>query len=256
MPAVAALLERRSALMALRRALPGRPARVLTARTPSHLLTLLRRHLVDAVVVGIEAARGATFAQLREEFASLPVLLYAPIRSDDAALVRLVERRGAAGVLVEGIDDPVLARLVRRAGLTARRESALLPLAARLDLVEPLQVAAWRLIVAEAPGRLATAGLAGRLGVARETLSRRFAAGRAPSLKAAIDGVRLVAAGQLLGSAGYRVSDAAVLLGFTSAGLLQRTARRLAGTSAAALGALPPDRILARLAGGGGARWG
>lgn len=255
MPAVAALLERRPALVALRRALPGRPAQVLTARSPNHLIGLLIRHPVDAVVIGAEAARGATFAQLREEFTSLPVLLYAPIRSEDAPLLRQVHRQGAAGLLVEGVDEPVLGRLLRRGGLLARREAALLPLAARLDLREPLQVAAWRLIIAEAPGRLTTATLAARLGVSRETLSRRFGAGHAPSLKAAIDAVRLVAAGQLLASTGYRVAQVAALLGYSSPSLLQRSARRLAGTSASALGALPPDRILARLVADRTSRW-
>lgn len=255
MTAVAALLERRPALVALRRALPGRPARVLTARSPSHLATLLRGHLVDAVVLGPEAARGTPFAELRETFPTMPVFLLAPLRSDDATLVRRLERHGGAGVLVEGIDDPVLARLIRRGGLTARREEALLPLADRLDLGDPLQREAWRAIVADAPRRLATAELARRLGVSRETLSRRFAAGRAPPLKAAIDAVRLVAAGQLLGSSGYRVSDVAALLGYSSAALLQRSARRLAGTAAGALGTLPPDRILARLLAAPASRW-
>ena len=256
MPAVAALLERRPALIALRRALPGRPARVLTARSANHLATILRSHLVDAVVLGADAARAEAFTTLRTDYPTIPVFLLAPVRSDDAALVRRLDRHGAAGILVEGVDDPVLARLIRRSGLTARREEALLPLAPRLDLVDPLQQAAWRVIVAEAPGRLATADLARRLGVTRETLSRRFAAGRAPALKAAIDGVRLVAAGQLLGSPGYRVGDAARLLGYSSAGLLQRSARRLAGVGAGGLGALPPDRILARQLAGRGSRWG
>lgn len=256
MTVVAALLERRAALMALRRALPGRPARVLAARSPDHLSRLLHEHLIDIVVIGPHAARGAAFDALRHEFASLPVVVLAPIRSEDAGLVRRVERGGGAGVLIEGIDDPILAPQLRRRGLAARREDALLPLATALDLVDPLQQRAWRMIVAEAPGRLGTAGLARRLGVSRETLSRRFGAGRAPALKAAIDGVRLVAAGQLLGSRAYRVRDVARLLGFSSAALLQRTARRLAGAPARAIGSLPADRILAALLAGRGSRWG
>ena len=255
MPAVAALLERRSALLALRRALPGRPTRVLTARSPAHLASLLTRTLVDAIVVGAEVARGGAFAALRDEFTSMPVVLYAPIRSEDAGLVRRITAGGAAAVLVEGLDDPLLARLIRRAGLAARREDALLPMGDRLDLVDPLQRAVWRTVVADAPGRLTTGALAARHGVSRETLSRRFGAGRAPSLKAAIDGVRLVAAGQLLGSPGYRVADVAGLLGYSSVSLLQRTARRLVGVSAATLGTLSPDRILARLVVGRGGRW-
>lgn len=251
MLAVAALLERRPSLLALRRALPERTLRVLTARSPGHLATLLSRHRVDGVVIGLEAARGATFGALRHEFRSLPTIIFAPIRSDDAALVRRVLRLGAALVAVEQLDEPVLARLVRGAGLTARREAALLPLAPRLHLTDPLQLAAWGRIVSDAPAGLSTATLAKSLGVARETLSRRFGEGLAPSLKTAIDAVRLVAAGQLLGSPAWRVADVARLIGFSSESLLQRTARRISGTSARNLGALPPERILARLTGPG-----
>jgi AraC-like DNA-binding protein len=256
MPVVAALLERRPALLALRRALPQRTLRVLTARSPGHLAALLDRHLVDIVVIGIESARTATFDALRNDYPTLPTVLYGPVRSDDATAVRRAMRRGAAAVVLEGLDEPVLARVLRRNGFTGRREAALLPLAVRLDLIDSLQAAAWQLIVAEAPGGLDTAQVARRLGVSRETLSRRFGAGRAPSLKAAIDTVRLVAAGQLLGSPVWRVADAARLLGYSSESLLQRSARRLVGCGARSLGSLPPDRIVARLAPAAGRRWG
>jgi AraC-like DNA-binding protein len=257
MRAVAVLLQRRASLTAFRRVGSGAPLRIFAARSPRHLDTLLALHLVDSVVVGAEAIRRSpTFEALRAEYPTLPVFLYAPIRSDDAALVASIERRGAAGILVEGLDDPIVARALRRGGLTARREDALLPLADALDLVDAVQRAAWAMLVAEAPGRLSTAEVARRLGLTRETLSRRFGAGRAPTLKAATDAVRLVAAGQLLGSPGWRVADAVRLLGYSSPSLLQRTARRLAGTSAAALADLPPDRILARLIARGSSRWG
>jgi AraC-like DNA-binding protein len=254
MPMVVALLERRPALLALRRALPGRPQRVLTARSPQQLDTLLRRHLVDAVVVGAEAVRAGTFAALRDEFQSLPVACLAPVRSDDAGLVRRIARAGGT-VLLEGLDEPVLERTIRRRGLTARREDALLPLAGALDLTDALQRSAWAAIVADAPGRLTTAGLATRLGVRRETLSRRFGAGMAPPLKAAVDAVRLVGAGQLLACRGYRVAEVAALLGYSSPSLLQRSSRRLVGVGARALGALAPEAILLRALGRPTPRW-
>jgi AraC-like DNA-binding protein len=256
MPVVAALLERRPALLALRRALPVRPMRVLTARSPAHLATLLSRHLVDLVVLGLESTRGATFEALRNDYPTLPTVIYGPVRSDDAVAVRRALRRGVSAVLVEGLDEPVLARVLRRNGLTGLREDALLPLGAQLDLVDPVQRAAWQLIVADAPLGLSTATLARRLGVSRESLSRQFGAGRAPSLKQAIDAVRLVAAGQLLGSPQWRVADAARLLGYSSESLLQRTSRRLVGSGARSLGHLPPDRILARLMPTSARRWG
>jgi AraC-like DNA-binding protein len=253
--AIAALLERRPALLALRRALPQRTLKVLTARSPSHLASLLSRHLVDMVVVGLESVRGATFEALRNDYSTLPTVVYGPVRSDDAGAVRRALRRGASAVLLEGLDEPVLARVLRTNGFTGRREAALLPLAPRLDLVDPLQVQAWQIIVSEAPGGLSTATLARRLGVSRETLSRRFGVGRAPSLKSAIDAVRLVAVGQLLGSPIWRVADAARLLHYSSESLLQRTSRRLVGTGARSLGALPAERILARLVPATGRRW-
>jgi AraC-like DNA-binding protein len=67
--------------------------------------------------------------------------------------------------------------------------------------------------------------------------------------------VRLVAAGQLLGSPVWRVADVARLLGYSSESLLQRTSRRLVGSGARSLGSLPPERIMARLVPAAGRRW-
>jgi AraC-like DNA-binding protein len=252
--ALAVWLERRSAAQAIRRAFPARSPRLLRVRNAPHLETLLGEHLIDALVVGMEAVRSGALDQVRERFPTLPLLLFAPVRSDDAATVSRLERHGGA-VVVEGIDDPILARVWAASGFTGRRLAALVPLANELDLVEPLQQRAWEAIVRGAPARLSTAALARELGITRETLSRRFAAGSAPSLKTAIDGVRLVAAGQLLGSTGWRVRDAARLLGYSSESLLQRSARRLVGTGARTLGTLPPERILARLTTPRRSRW-
>ena len=84
MPAVAALLERRPAILALRRALPKGEWPLFTARSPSHLATLLHRHCFDAIVIGQDAARGPVLEALRRNFPVIPLLLYTPARSDDA----------------------------------------------------------------------------------------------------------------------------------------------------------------------------
>ncbi len=249
MPAVAALLERRPALLALRRAFPAMPIRVLTARSPKHLEAILSRNLIDAVVVGPDSARSVALESLRRDYAALPILLFAPIRSDDADLLLRAHRNRVAAVVLEDLDELLLPRLIGIHGVTARRRAELLPLAARLGLVEPIQRDAWVAVVADAPDGLDTGSLAKRLGVARETLSRQFAAGGAPPLKRAIDGVRLVAAGQLLGNAAYRVADVAQLLGFSSPSLLQRTARRTFGVSAREIAEVGPDRLAAALLG-------
>jgi AraC-like DNA-binding protein len=253
---VAALLERRGALTTVRRALSSSGLKAVTARSAAHLDSLLSQQVLDSVVLGAESLnRSLTFDTLRADYPTLPVILFAQVRSDDAALIRRATRRGVAAVLIEGLDDPVLGRRVKELGASARRSAALLELSPALGLVEDLQLAAWKLIVDSPPGSISTESIAHQLGIKRETLSRSFPAGSAPTLKTAIDAVRLVAAGQLLGSPAWGVADVARLLGYSSPSLLQRSARRIAGTSARALGTLPPDRILAKLLIGRGPRW-
>jgi AraC-like DNA-binding protein len=255
MAAVAALLERRPAILALRRALPRADWPLFTARSPSHLATLLHRHYFDAIVIGHDVARGPVLDALRRDYPTMPLLLYMPVRSDDAELLRRMHRERVAAIAIEGMDEPLLPRTLARHGLTARRLADLLPLAERLDLTDELQRKVWGLIIARAPSRLDTATLAKRLRMRRETLSRRFAAGGAPSLKHAIDAVRLVAAAQLLGNPAYLVADAARLLGFSSVSLLQQIARRTFGVSARELATLDADQIGEALGRGRGRTW-
>jgi AraC-like DNA-binding protein len=255
MPAVAALLERQPATVALRRALPRIAWPLFTARSPAHLAALLQRHCLDAIILGPAALRGPVLDALRRDFPAIPLVAYLPLRSDDADLLRRLHRERVAALVIEGLDEPVLTRVLDRHGLTGRRRRDLLPLAARLDLTDTMQYHAWSLIITHAPSGLDTDELARILGVRRETLSRRFAAGGAPSLKRAIDTVRLVAAGQLLGNPGYRVDDAARLLRFSSVSLLQQTARRTFGVAARRVATLDGDRIAQQLVGGITVRW-
>lgn len=247
--AVAALLERRPAALAARRALAQGGVRLVLARSPVALATLLHHELLDAVLVGLEGARGPVLEALRRDYPAVPLILYGPVRAEDAALLHHAARARVAGLAVEGLDEPILSRLLARHGMTARRREALMPLAPALGLTDALQRSAWELVVTEAPSGLETAALAARMEVARETLSRRFAAGGAPSLKQAIDTVRLVAASQLLGNPAYRVADVARLLGFSSPSLLHRTARRTVGVPLREVAHLDGARLVARLRG-------
>jgi AraC-like DNA-binding protein len=253
--AVAALLERRPAILALRKALPRADWPLFTARSPAHLATLLQHHCFDAIIIGHDAARGPVLDALRRDFPTIPLLLYVPARSDDADLLRRMHRERVAAIAIEGLDEPVLPRMLSRHSLTARRLADLLPLADRLDLTDALQRDAWELIITDAPYRVDTAWLAEQFDVRRETLSRRFGSGGAPSLKRAIDAARLVAVAQLLGNPGYRVEDAARLLGFSSVSLLQQVARRTFGVSARDVARLDGERIVARLGGKARSRW-
>lgn len=256
MAGVAALLERRQAVVALRRSLSRGEWPLFVGRSPAHLATLLHRHCLEAIIIGHDVARSPVLDTLRRDYPGMPLILYLPVRSDDADLLRRAHRERVAAVAVEGLDEPMLPRLLARHSLTARREADLLPLAGQLDLTDDLQRRAWALIIALAPRGLDTATLAHKLDIRRETLSRRFAAGAAPSLKHAIDAVRLVAAAQLLGNPAYSVADAARLLGFSSVSLLQQTARRTFGASARDVATLDAGQMAARLVSSGSrARW-
>jgi len=255
MAAVAALLERRPAILALRKALPRADWPLFTARSPSHLATLIQHHCFDAIIIGHDAARGPVLDALRRDFPAIPLVLYVPARSDDADLLRRMHRERVAALAIEGMDEPVLPRFLARHGLTGRRLADLMPLAEQLDLTDELQREVWRLIIIDAPYRLETQWLADQFELRRETLSRRFAAGGAPSLKRAIDAARLAAVAQLLGNPGYRVEDAARLLGFSSISLLQQTARRTLGVSAREVATLEVGKIAEALVAGRGRGW-
>ncbi len=244
-----ALLDRRPALLSLRRALPRSRVPVRTARSAAHLAELLHLHPTEAIILGAEAARSPVLDALRADYASLPVILFAPLRSDEAALLLRVARHRVAAVAVEGLDDPVLARVLDRVGFTARRRARLLPLGEAAGLTEVLQRRAWAALVDDAPGGLPAAALARRLRVSRETLVRRFGAGAAPSLKRATDLIRVVAAAQLLGSRAYTVADAARLGGFSSPSLLYRTTRRLFAAPLGAVVGAGDAAVLAALRG-------
>lgn len=237
MATLAALLERRTSLDTLRGVL-GKRARVISARSPEQLHQLLCSRLIDLVVIGLDAAQRQTLSALRSDYATLPVMIYAGFRSDDADLLLRVQRDPLLAVAIEGVDEPALARLMLGHGVTARREAVLLPRVAALDLTDELQQRCWKLIVRQAPAGLDGAAAARQLKVARETLSRRFGAGGSPGLKRAVDGVRLFAAGRLLGNAAYQLADVARLLGYSSVSLLQKTSRRTLGVPAGELALL------------------
>ena len=120
-----------------------------------------------------------------------------------------------------------------------------------LRLTEPLQQAAWELLLGEVERPVRTTALARRLRVSREHLSRQFGAGGAPNLKRVIDLTRIACAAQLLANPGYSIPDGRPRPALR---LVQppepARARRIANVPTSGLGALGPAR------GAGGVRRG
>lgn len=250
MAAIAALLDGRGAVTALRRSLPRGGPGVVTCRTPANLRQLLDRRLVEAVVFAPRAGLLDEWASLRADFPDIPIVVYASIRPDDGALLSACRRQKVAAVLVEGVDDAVLGELVRRVSLVASRRRGLADGPRLLRLADPLQRRLWDLLIDRVDQPVTTSKLAAQVGVSREHLSRQFGAGGAPNLKRLIDFLRVVTAAQLLHNPGYTVARVATLLAFSSASHLGSTARRIAGIGPADLARMSSGELLTRFARG------
>ncbi len=245
MPAIAALLESRAALIALRRSLPKGGPHVITCRSPAALHRLLETRLVDAVVLAPQPGLLSDLSDLRTRLPSVPIVAYAAFRPDDGALLLACRQHAVAWIAVEGVDDPVIGDLVLRSSITAERRRALVDAPRMLRLTEPLQRAAWDVLLGEVERPMRTTTLASRLHISREHLSRQFGAGGAPNLKRVIDLTRIACAAQLLGNPGYAVRTVVRLLHFTSSNHLASTARRIANVPTSGLGKLGPRGVLA-----------
>jgi len=244
MAAIAALLESRAALLALRRTVPRGSAGVVTCRGPAALRRLLETRLVDAIVLAPTAALLPELAELRGRLPGLPVVAYAAFRPDDGDLLLACRRHEVALVAVEGVDDPVVGEMVARASEPNPRRRALAEAPRMLRLTEPLQRAAWELLLQEVERPVRTTALARRLQVSREHLSRQFGAGGAPNLKRVIDLTRVACAAQLLSNPGYAVPVVVRVLHFASSSHLSSTARRIASVPTRGLGELGPGGVL------------
>jgi len=244
--AIAALVEGRGAVTALRRSLPRGGPGVVTCRAPAALRQLLDRRIVEAVVFAPRAGPPDEWAAIRADFPAIPIIAYAPFRPDDGDVLAACRRQGVAAVVVEGVDDAVVGELVRRVSLAAARRRALDDAPRLLRLADPLQRAVWDLLVDRADQPVTTGAIADGLGVSREHLSRQFGAGGAPNLKRVIDFLRVVVAAQLLHNPGYTVARVAGLLAFASSSHLGSTARRIAGVGTADLPRMTPADLLGR----------
>jgi AraC-like DNA-binding protein len=246
---VAALLESRTAIAALRRTLPRGGPGLVTCRSPANLRRVLEGRLVDAVVLAPSSALLPDLAELRSRLPGVPVVAYAPFRPDDGELLLACRRHGVP-VAVEGVDDPVVGEMVIRASVTAERRRALADAPRMLRLTEALQHSAWGVLLGEVERPVRTTDLARRLKVSREHLSRQFGAGGAPNLKRVIDLTRIACAAQLLANPGYSIPTVVRLLHFASSSHLSGTARRIANVPTSGLGALGPRGVLQAFARG------
>jgi len=235
----------------LRQALPRRRGtpRLRMCRSPEAVQRVLEAVPVDAMVFEPRSAPGVLLP-MAKAYSSVPAYGYLSPRSDDGPSLVSWRRSGLAGVIVAGVDDAVLERLIAMGTASARRRRALGSAPRLLRLAEPLQLAVWDEVMSRATRPMKTAEIAASLHVTREHLSREFGAGGAPNLKRVIDLARVVCAADLLGSQAYTVKTVARLLGFGSSAHLTGAAQRVTGGSAQGLRTLGVRGVLERFLAG------
>ncbi|MDQ2767157.1 MAG: hypothetical protein M3Y30_08355 [Gemmatimonadota bacterium] len=221
--------------------------RGLLTRTERDFSNAFLTHFVNTALVEVAADDdGHGPAELAREYPSVPFLALTPFRPVDAPAIARCAELDFADVLADGTDDGVLGHALLAHGFSMRFAAALDTPPDPLALTSPLQLAAWRAIVARAGRPIGTAQIARVLGVTREHLSRSFSAGAAPTLKRAMDLVRLLAAGELAKNPGYDLPAVARLVGFGSSAKLSASVKRLVRAQASALSALRSTDLLER----------
>ncbi len=217
--------------VAIRRGLQSHRVKVMGCRTFGRLTEILRRELVDAVVVDVRAVEPRLLFALAQAYPGIPMFACSRFRPEDAPLIAACSDGGLRGVLVEGVDDGVAGELISARSATRRRRRALVDAPRLLRLTEPLQLRAWDEVLALVGEPTRTSDIATALDKTREHLSREFAAGGAPNLKRVIDLVHAAWAADLLTNPGYDVSTVARILGFSTASHLAGSVRRIAGVT-------------------------
>jgi len=221
--------------------------RGVLARTERDFANAFRTQFVNTALVEVTADHdGHAAAELAREYPSVPFLGLSPFRPVDAPAIARCAELDFADVLADGTDDGVLGYALLVHGFSSRFAAALHSPPEPLALSSPLQVAAWRAIVAHAGQPVGSLEIAGALGVTREHLSRSFSGGGAPTLKRVMDFVRLLAAGELAKNPGYDLRAVSRLTGFGSTGKLSLAVKRLVRARASALSALRSTDLLER----------
>ncbi len=167
MPAIAALLENRAALVALRRTLPKGGPSVVSCRTPASCTGCWTGGWWTRWCSVPSQTCCLSSAELRVRLPHMPLVVYGPFRPDDGELL-LACRESVSAVAVEGVDDPIVGELVLRSSITAERRRALADAPRMLRLTETLQRAAWDVLLGEVERPIRTSALAQRLRVSRE----------------------------------------------------------------------------------------
>jgi AraC-like DNA-binding protein len=166
--------------------------------------------------------------RLRDEYPSVPVVMYLPMTAVASGAVMEYARAGVSQLVFQGMDD--FKASLRSAINSALDQVSAVALSAELEtLIPPTIVPFLRYCLEHARRNITVEEVAAAMGVHRKTLVDRLKAARLPSPRAMIGWCRLLMAARMLDDPGRTIEQVALKLDFASGAALRNLFKRYTG---------------------------
>ena len=198
----------------------------------TEVLALVEAGLASLIVVDHRDFDGSptlpTVRRLRDEFPSIPIVMYLPMSVAVSGAVMDYAKAGVSQIVFQGVDD--LKASLRSAVNAAMDQVSAAALATDLDPLIPATVMPFlRYCLEHARRDITVEEVAGAMGVHRKTLVDRLKAARLPSPRAMIGWCRLLVAARMLDDPGRTIEQVALKLDFPSGAALRNMFKRYTG---------------------------
>lgn len=196
------------------------------------VLALVEAGVANIVVLDHRDYDGApvlpAVRRLREEYPSVPVVMYLSMSAVASGAVMEYARAGVSQLVFHGLDD--LRSALRSAVDAAMDQVSAAALGAHFEtLVPPTVMPFLRYCLEHARRDITVEEVANAMGVHRKTLVDRLKAARLPSPRAMIGWCRLLMAARMLDDPGRTVEQVALKLDFPSGAALRNMFKRYTG---------------------------
>lgn len=198
----------------------------------SEVLAMVEAGLANLVVIDHRDYDGTptlrSVRRLRDEFPSVPVVMYLPMSALVSGAVMEYARAGVSQLVFQGVDD--LTSSLRSAVNAALDHVSAVAFGADLEpLIPPTIVPFLRYCLEHARRDITVEEVAAAMGVHRKTLVDRLKAAHLPSPRAMIGWCRLLIAARMLDDPGRTVEQVALKLDFPSGAALRNMFKRYTG---------------------------
>jgi AraC-like DNA-binding protein len=198
----------------------------------SEVVAMVEAGLANVVVADHRDYDGSatlpTVRRLRDDYPSVPVVMYLPMSAVASGAVMDYARAGVSQLVFQGMDD--FKTSLRSAVNAALDQVSATSLSADFEtLIPPVIVPFLRYCLEHARRDITVEEVASAMGVHRKTLVDRLNAARLPSPRAMIGWCRLLIAARLLDDPGRTIEQVALKLDFPSGAALRNMFKRYTG---------------------------